>query len=265
MSKKNDLRRPVPEWLAKIDPNRLGEAEPPIDDILRQSLYYPACGIDGSAISRLGGLCHSFIYVDCAETKGNLEKALREGGFRGYSLIGRRSIDRSELNPNHNWRPRIPATWQGTHCYSEKRFILDRGELAGILSRWCDESLNPFFCDWMIFERDEGFTDNHGPERFSLMFLCAEGIAAYQALFVDRGIAPLALAIIRPGSWMGNNFDDYEQPNSLFAHVVLGANPKPDYLFCGGYFEPEPFWPERYPHDMEGLGFRMLWRRRDLP
>lgn len=39
------------------------------------------------------------------------------------------------------------------------------------------------FCVWLVFQRTANYDELHGPERFSFVYLSADGAAAYQALF----------------------------------------------------------------------------------
>ena len=52
------------------------------------------------------------------------------------------------------------------------------------------------FATWMVFERLPEFGEDHGPKRFSLLYLCADGVATYQALYWTHGVHPRAIAII---------------------------------------------------------------------
>jgi len=37
----------------------------------------------------------------------------------------------------------------------------------------------PPFCVWLIMERKQDVAESHGSLRFSLLYLCADGVAAY--------------------------------------------------------------------------------------
>ena len=58
---------------------------------------------------------------------------------------------------------------------------------------------NPF-AQWYLFDRDCSRGEDHGPQRFSLIYLCADGVAAYQALYWQYHTAAAVLTIIQPGT-----------------------------------------------------------------
>ena len=48
-------------------------------------------------------------------------------------------------------------------------------------------------------ERDDDFGEDHGPERFSLLYVRGEGVATFAGLYAANKVSPKALAIIQPG------------------------------------------------------------------
>jgi hypothetical protein len=105
------------------------------------------------------------------------------------------------------------------------------------------------FVTWFVFQRDDGLSDEHGAERFSLLFLCAEGVAAFRALYLSNQCFPLGIAIIQPGYSMGNNWTDFTDPTMSLATTILN-NPagKPRVLLDGGLYEDDLYreacWPQ---------------------
>ena len=124
------------------------------------------------------------------------------------------------------------------------------------------------FATWYVFDRDDGLDENHGPQRFSVVYLCADGVAAYQALYRQNHTAPEVLAIIQPGHGFGLNYTDFTDPKGFLAWTVLEGNGShiPDFLVCGDSFidHTQSFWPDAYPDHVEwfqhvhGNG---VWRR----
>lgn len=51
----------LPEWLSGISEN---SSFPDLYRLLTDSLYYPACGLNGTPIKYLAGNVYSFIYAD---------------------------------------------------------------------------------------------------------------------------------------------------------------------------------------------------------
>ncbi|WP_300974497.1 hypothetical protein [Sphingomonas sp. LHG3406-1] len=222
--------KPVPLWLACIGDHL--PAELPLHDLLDGSLYYPASGFDGDPIALLSGAVFSFIYVDYACTKQALEAALQEGGFRGYHELARRDVAESELRSTNS------VTVHPTAAELET------------LSRADFQRVNEAFCSWHVFERSAGFGPEHGPERFSMLFVLADGAAAYQALYSSRGITPAILAIIQPGHAFGGNYSNFFEPGALLHRSVCQmGQPWPKRILAGWYkgaasTELEPVWPE---------------------
>lgn len=215
-----------PEWLSRIDPNNISEVPFPLADILRASLYYPSSGFDGDPVKYLAGNVVSFVYVDYGQTEGALTAELNGHGFRGYEVIARRSVTERELTP-HGWPSR------------------EDGDPNQYRNRGCIETP---FCSWSILQRLDEFDESHGPRRFSLLYLCADGVAAFQALYVGNEVAPAVVAIIQPGHGFGENWTNFEDPTKIFARSVFD-NPagQPTILLYGGLgersFYEEPCWP----------------------
>ena len=203
------LASDVPEWLDRASSDTMNTEPFPLHDILRDSLYYPASSFDGDPVAYLAGCIASFIYVDFRHGSDELEAELQEPGFLGYECVGSRSVTECELIPD-GWCPENPAEE-------------DRGR------RIWQDPMKPPFCTWSVFERCPKFPPAHGPSRFSFLYLCADGRAAFQALYLSNGQRPKAVALIQPGDKV------FENSEGLFARNVLGnpAGP-PEFLLYGG-------------------------------
>jgi hypothetical protein len=240
-------------WLAELvlpNPDSLKIPEFPLNHVLERSLYYPASGFDGRPVQFLAGFVHSFIYVDYGLEQKQLDRELIANGFLGYRIAGRKKLSEADLVP-YNWTPTI-----------HERFI---GESTRV-SEGCRR--RPFAV-WFVFERLPEFDNSHGPSRFSFVYICDDGVAVYEALYLTRGIAPMVLAIIQPGYGFGGNYTDFTNPEGLLAEAVLRTNGRviPEYLVCGGMGKDynRAFWPSDYPTLVEyfqhenGNG---IWQRR---
>lgn len=251
---KHDRRRPVPEWLERLNPAEIGTADFPLDEVLQHSLYYPAAGFDGRPVQFLGGFIHSFIYVDYGREEREADAEAQAPGFLGYHLVGRKRLSEHDLTPN-GWHPQVPPQFQ-----NQVRAFTERQGHGFVRSS---------FATWYIFDRDEDRGEDHGPQRFSLVYLCADGIAAYQALYWQNHTAPEVLAIIQPGHGFGGNYADFTDPDGFLAWIVLRGNgPRiPEYLVCGGLLldYTRAFWPDDYPEHVEWfqhVNGNGVWRRR---
>jgi len=184
--------------------------------------YYPACDKDAKPVIYTKGYCHSFVYVDYRVSRERLDSALKYPGFLGYDKLGQRNVSARELVP-HGWIPTLPNPEDGN---PEK------------YKDWIETKP---FCQWVVFERQPGRQANHGPQRFSLLDLCADGVAAYQALYVANKLKPEFLAIIQPGTGFGGNWTNFNDEKKILARTVLG-NPagRPDYLVSDHPESPRP-------------------------
>jgi hypothetical protein len=234
----------MPEWIKNP-----GEFD--IRDVLTDSMYYPASGYDGHPVEYFLGNVYSFIYVDYSISRENLLEEITNNGFRGYRIIQQLPISESQLAPN-GWRIRVTP---------------DRAEYHHP-DHYSDVFEKPF-AEWFIFERTEEYGEDHNPSRFSLLFICADGAAAYQALYLENRMAPKILAIIQPGEVFGCNWTDFTNRRQILARSVFyETNPLPEYVINGGIGRSEfyraPIWPE-YSEFVKkfniGAKYFRIWKR----
>jgi len=230
----------VPDWIPQYGPlDRL-----PLLELLSGSVYYPASGFDGQPVKILAGNFHSFVYVDYGLSRDQLLATLRsERGFLGYGIVALRDVTEQELIPN-GWTPLLP-----NHCDGNPRPL----------------QTQPFSV-WVVLKRQSDFNEEHGPMYFSLLYICGDGVATYQAIYLGNKTYPAVVAIIQPGTGFGGNWTNFEDPQRIFGRTVMG-NPDgvPTYLLYGGWaeghFYTEPCWPQ-YSELVWNPNTRLrLWRR----
>lgn len=218
--------RQLPEWLESL--TSLDTL--PVRDVLLDSLYYPSSGRDGDPVKYLVGFVHSFIYVDYGLDHDQVWASLHEKQhrFRGYKLPDCRDVFENELTPQ-GWQPILPDP------------VLD-----GDPWRYQKEIKQPFAI-WSVLERRPDYDERHGPKRFSFLHICADGAAAFQALYHGNRCAPEVVAIIQPGHGFGGNWTNFCDPKKILGRLALG-NPhgNPHYLLYGGWGQNyyESCWPE---------------------
>ncbi len=239
----------MPDWLLE---DWSGEdAGFPLEDLLRDSLYYPASGDDGSAVELLGGVVHSFIHSDYRAPVEELEASMRQRvspniddqGFVGYRCLFTRRIEGEHLLP-----PRLGGRWSHREIgpYSESMYrFREPGYRAGYgdAEGWRYLQLEkidgypryvfspaPPFVLWGVYERLKSHEEEHGPKRFSILHVCGDGSLTYQALYHRHNIRPLALTVISPG---GGNWTNFRDQNLILGRSVL-QNPAgaPGYLLA---------------------------------
>lgn len=211
-------RHATPRWLLDLDS---ASGELPIADILQGSVFYPASGMDGRPVKYLGGFSHSFVYADCNISSEALTQHLDT--FKGYRVIFSRSVKQEELcfKP---FQPILPTRSDGDPQYLHVK----------------DDFLP--YALWAVYERLPEFSEAHGPERFSLLFVGGEGSASFQALYYSNQCAPSTVVLIRSDAFTGN-WTQFYDGERIFARSVL-QNPQgtPEYLFFCDHSRTPP-WP----------------------
>lgn len=243
----------IPQLPARSLPGWLGMASVPLGPlplagVLEDSVYYPASGTDGRPVQYLAGNFFSFIYVDYGI--GRDETVEQLGTFRGYAPLAFRDVQPNELTPR-GWQSLPPRPGAGD----------PRRSAAWVRSP---------FALWAVFVRTPEFGPDHGPERFSLLYIGGDGVATFQALYPGNRATPAAVAIIQPGTGFGGNWTDFRDPRQVFARSVReNVAGVPGLLLFGGLGRPdfyrEPCWPE-YGHQIAFLGPTLrLWGRSAAP
>jgi hypothetical protein len=205
------------QTMNKIDSlskNEILNGQFPLEDLLKDSFYYPSSGFDGGVVKFFAKEFQSFIFCDYATGEEELLRQLNT--FRGYRLLGNRSLQQDELVPN-GWTMQAPPNFDIKKYYKYK------------------DAFKKPFGHWAVFERIEDFDENHGPKRFSLIYIGGEGVATYQALYWSNKTTAKALAIIQPGTGFGLNWTDFGSSNGALAWVVMNnLFGKPDTIIYGG-------------------------------
>jgi hypothetical protein len=193
----------------------------PLKEILENSLYYPSSAFDGGVVKDCNTLGRSFKienFIYCDYSVGEENFWVEQDTFYGYHVFGSRNLTHSDLTPN-GWIQVFPPGFSFHDYYLCRDY-------------WKK------FINWTVYERDPSQGENHGPKRFSVLYLGGEGVATYQALFWTNNFFPKALAIIQPGTNNGLNWTDFTNYNGPLAWVVK-ENPagQPNIIYYGGHGE----------------------------
>lgn len=195
----------------------------PLLELLANSAYYPSAGFDGGVIkycnTRLKdeGII-SFIYCDYASEEGDVVfRAATE--IKGYHVFAHRTVQREEVGATGP----LPINFSMTPDEERKYMQLLANKPRDL------------YCHWLVMERDENFGEEHGPKRFSLLYVRGEGVATYAGLYAANKVSPKALAIIQPGHGFGGNWTDFTSTGACL-YKFLKSNPggMPTYVFNGG-------------------------------
>ncbi len=212
---------PAPRWLYadKLVFN--------LKNVLTDSLYYPASGFDGTPVKYLRGHVHSFIDVAYEETIEQLIDAIQNRPYLGFHVIHQQSISVNKL---------IPNSWD---------FSEDAPELQAPRE---EKKIKPF-CEWFIFE-------NADKERFSLLHICAEGVAAFKDLYLRHNIKPKIIFFKRCDGFSGNWTTFRDDRGPLASAVFSKPDLMPDYL-C---MEHTAHW-KGYSEDICSESEFVVWRK----
>lgn len=235
-----------PGWLTKLSPDSIINGPFPLESILRTSLFYPASGFDSDPIRYLSGSARSFVYADYGRDRDEFMQALGGPEFHDFEVLAIREIEEAELAPL-GWRLPTREFWDGVPN---------------------PDDMKPPFFRWVVMEGLDDLTVNYEPRRISLLYLCIDGVKAYQTLYVERGLAPKVIAIIQPGYGFGGNYTDFQDPKRMLGRTVMGspAGP-PKFLLFGGIGEradySSPCWPgyEHFVKDYDKFdgGYVGIW------
>lgn len=198
----------------------------PLPEILNDSVYYPACGLDGDPIKYLGRQFQSFVYVDYGVGRDAVLQRLEH--FKGYDLEACRDLESKDL---------VTSGWPPP----------DLARMTSLTERVVQTICEPFAV-WALYRRQPNYDDDHGPTEFSLLYIGGDGVATFHALFYSRQVTPAAICLIQPGTGFGGNWTDFEDQDGILARLVLG-NPagRPSFLLYGGWGDGEFYrhapWP----------------------
>lgn len=202
-------REDLPVWLARF---KSGDPFPREQFFASRVVYYPGAGTDGHPVKLFGAshCAHCFVYADYGVTQPRLETELADPrhGFRGYHCLDRLQLCERDLVPNA-WSAHIA-----------------RDEAP--VSRFSSVAASPFgFLE--ILERAPDLDDTHGARRIAVLFLGADGIAAYDALFCQGGGNSSPFAVLLEDHGFGGNYDRFGQ-GGMLERIARHGNRLPQWL-----------------------------------
>lgn len=185
------LKEPCPKWLVDFHPEDSFDRDQFFNSRI---VYYPGSGNDGHAVKCFGSThaAHCFVYVDSMTEQSRIEAELSHSSpqnshrFLGYHCLARLSLDAVDLIPN-GWK-------QHADTREERTFREPHITPYGFLE---------------VLERDADRDDTHGAERLAILFLGADGIASYDALFCQKDGTPPPFAVLIQDHGFGGNYDKF--------------------------------------------------------
>jgi hypothetical protein len=151
------------------------------------------------------------LYYPCSGRDGDPVKFL--GGFiysfvyveNGISLS---QITKSLANPERNFRGYFVKCELYNHV--------------------CENSI------WVIMQRSQDITPDHGPDRLSFLYLAGGDIEAFDKLYISNETYPDAVALIKSG-WMGS--DNYDKNGDLARRILENKYGCPRYSDLMSYHD----------------------------
>ena len=185
-------------------------------------VYYPGSGTDGHPVQLFGSThsAHSFVYADYGLRQADLEAELEHPryGFCGYHTLARLQLQQTDL---------VPAG-----CIYHIRAEEIQPGMYGFAT-----VINAPFGFLEILERDSDRDDNYGARRLAILFLGADGIATYDALFCQRHSTSAPFAVVLQDHGFGGNYDSFGR-DSLLERIATRCNVIPRWLLVADNTEP---------------------------
>jgi len=202
---------PLPKWLGSYHENERFDRA---NFFSSRVVYYPGSGTDGHHVKlfNTAHAAHVFIYADYGVPREEIEKQLQAGNpwhFRGYHVAETIELTEDDLTPT-GWRPHIDS--------SEIRVIDYR-----------DVNRFGFVA---VLECGADFGDDHGAKRLAILFLGADGIASYDALFCQGDGTNAPYAVLLQDHGFGGNCDRFAR-GGLLERIADRANVFPKWLVVG--------------------------------
>ena len=208
----------VPAWLENY---KSGDAFGREQLFASRVVYYPGSATDGQPVRLFGSThnAHMFVYVDYGLAQSCLEAELAHPThrFRGYHTLARINLAEADLAP-HGWVPHVKP--------------------SEVAPNWRMFATAPPFGFLEVLERDDELDDKHGASRLAILFLGADGFAAYDALFCQQSTAiQQPFAIIVQDHGFGGGYDQFGR-GGLLERIARRCKTSPPWILVAENTEP---------------------------
>ena len=240
---------PPPDWLSNLDPAAAVPADPAgsrpaarrlVSAFLgSRTVYYPGSHIDGDpvALFNRSRSAACFVYVDYILGRDALEQEIQRNGFRGYRSLLAIDLLPEDFSP---WRPTIAPPERAAGLRPESPY-----------AKLC------------VFERLPGRPETLGQSRFAILFLCADGHAAYDALYCQDNGTPAPFCFVAEDHGFGGDYSTWG-PDGVACQIAEASGVLPDLMLVARETRPWPGY-RRVPASGEPQGYwrntRWLWER----
>jgi len=206
------LKEEMPHWLK----NHKTGVKPDLSDFFNSRVvYYPGAFLDGQPVKLFNSTnsAHCFMYVDYSTSILELKQEINTRGFKGYEVMDSFEYSEKELIPN-GWKP---------HIFPE-------------ITAFDDYCRKDTFCIMYILKRTEEYGNDFGAEKFAFLYLKADAIATYDALFGNKNFpAPFCLLIEDYG--LGGCYARFDK-DGLLENVAVKSNVFPKYYLISEHSRP---------------------------
>ena len=208
----------MPTWLRDY---RKGQPRPLSEFLQSRIVYYPGGRTDWHPLEVFGGShsAHCFVYADYWLPEDELRSELQDPGIAGYELLDEVSLSESEV--------------MGAMPPNYSRFLSPeelRQAAAGTRDFRKHNHPDPYAL-LIILERKSGYGDDYGPERLAILYLGADGIATYSAMFAGRKAPRLFGLLLQDHGW-GGNYDRFGI-GGLLEKIIERSQVSPDFVLAG--------------------------------
>jgi hypothetical protein len=210
-------REQFPAWLERFEAGAVFPRERFFES---RVVYYPGSGTDGQAVRLFGSThsAHCFVYADYGVDRRTIVEELEhpQHGFLGYHSLARVELNEQDLSPR-GWIPHI-----------------EPAEVTGRLYQFAKAA--PFgFLE--VLERNHELDDGHGARRLAILFLGADGMATYDALFCQDDSVSAPFAVVLQDHGFGGNYDRFGG-GGLLERLAARRNVIPRWLLVGDNTAP---------------------------
>ena len=216
--------------LSSITQENFNDTPLPIEELLANSAFYAAAGSDWNFIREVNAFDTALdikSYIYCDYCIGRDEVLRTHDKVEGYKVVATKNLNLEDL---------VPAG-------------IDMSDMPNYINEqylgW--SSIYRPFSEWTIYGRMEDVGEQMGPSRFSVLYIGAEGVKTYRALYWKYRKSAKLVALIQAGEGFGFNYTGFRQ--SL--RWVIEENPAdniPDKVYYGGQLnEPDKYnldWPQ---------------------
>ncbi len=211
----------IPSWLKnhkkgdKIDFSAL---------LASRIVYYPGSALEGAPIHVFNAAhaAHVYFYIDYGFPKEEIEKMMSERIPKGYHIYDEPSVTGRDILPYNS------------HYHLEEEEWTHVRELYNVANVPTQNS----FGFLKIYERDESYGEEHGAQRFAVLFLGGDAIATFDAIFGNTNANLFACILGNYG--FDGSYEGFCR-GSLFEKIAKRINRLPKYIICdkdccwGGY------------------------------